>query len=78
MIMFEIYTVPNCKWCDKAKELATGLGYDIVENDFYAPSTWEWLEWTGSVPQTAPQIFVDGEHIGGCSDFMEFIDASAS
>jgi glutaredoxin 3 len=78
MLMFEIYTVPNCKWCDKAKEIAARAGYDIVENDFFAPSTWEWLEWTGSVPQTAPQIFVDGDHIGGCQDFMEFINASAS
>ena len=45
--MFQIYTVPNCTWCDKAKKLAEELGYEIEEFDFYAPSMWEWEELTG-------------------------------
>jgi glutaredoxin len=72
--MFQIYTVPNCTWCDKAKKLAEELGYEIEELDFYAPSMWEWEELTGKVPSTAPQILVDGEYIGGCMDFIEWTE----
>lgn len=72
--MFKIYTIDPCKWCVKAKELAEELGYEIDERDFYAPSMWEWEEMIGFVPSTAPQIFVDGEYIGGCTDLISWIE----
>ena len=72
--MFKIYTVPNCKWCDKAKEVAADVGFEIEELSFYEPSMWEWEESIGYIPSTAPQIFIDGVHIGGCMDFIEWIE----
>lgn len=75
--MLKIYTVPNCKWCDKAKEAATEEGFTIEEASFYDPSMWEWEEMIGFIPTTAPQIFVDGVHIGGCMDFLEWLENDA-
>lgn len=72
----QIFTVPNCRWCVRAKEIAESLGMEIEEFDFYSMSPNEWLDLIGIVPQTAPQIFVDGEYIGGCSDFIEWKYAS--
>jgi glutaredoxin len=54
---------------------ADELGYDIVERDFYEPSVLEWEELIGYTPTTAPQIFVDGEHLGGCVDFIEWTES---
>lgn len=72
--MLVIYTINPCKYCDKAKEVANEYGYDIEERNFYEPSMWEWQEMTGKVPKTAPQIFVDGVYIGGCDNFIEWIE----
>jgi glutaredoxin len=73
-MMFQIFTVPDCKWCTKAKELASDMGYEIEELDFYGLSMWEWEQLIGKVPATAPQILVNGEYIGGCVDFMKWIE----
>jgi glutaredoxin len=72
---FQVYTVPDCKWCDKAKNLADELGYDIEELDWYSPSMQDWINLLGWVPMTAPVIFVDGEYIGGCVDFIEWTES---
>ena len=73
--MFQIYTVPNCKYCEKAKVVANEYGFEIEELDFYQPTVYEWQEISGKVPMTAPQIFVDGEYIGGCDDFIKWIES---
>lgn len=72
--MFEIYSKPGCTYCDKAKALLTSLNIPYTERvldvgqvkesavDYYTVAQLQSL-----VPnaRTVPQIFKDGELIGG-------------
>jgi glutaredoxin len=74
--MLVIYTIDPCSYCDLAKEYGLEYGYEIEERDFYAPSMWDWEVMTGQVPKTAPQIFVDDVYIGGCNEFINWLEES--
>lgn len=75
-----IYTIhPDewpCEYCDRAKDWLDGYGYDYSElplfteerNDFY-----DLLGLTGK-QRTMPQIFIDGERIGGYAELIEMED----
>lgn len=59
----EIFSAPWCGYCHKAKELLDqhDLSYEVID----MPTNKQlFLERTGNA-QTIPQIFVDGELIGG-------------
>jgi len=65
-----LYLKPDCRYCDYAKELFTERGVRFreidVNDDFVLRG---WLAWaTGQ--RTLPQIFIDGEPIGGFADLM--------
>ena len=78
----EIYTKTICPWCDKAKELLNELnipyqefilspGYDENQpetNQRYVTRA-QLLEKLPNA-KTVPQIWIDGEHIGGCTDLQ--------
>ena len=78
----EIYTKTTCPWCDKAKEVLNELnipyqefilspGYDEDKpqaNQRYV-SRADLLERMPGA-KTVPQIWIDGEHIGGCTDLQ--------
>lgn len=70
-----IYTRANCQYCDYAKELLKERDVDYREIDVGDDYVLRgWLAWaTGQ--RTLPQIFIDGEPIGGFSDLMT-IDAT--
>jgi glutaredoxin-like protein len=59
-----IFTREGCQYCAKAKALLTGLGYDYAEVPL--PHTTR-SRIVGAVAgeKTVPQIFVNGQHIGG-------------
>ncbi len=68
--MIEIYGKPKCGYCDKSVDLAQkyNLRYeykDATDLDIYT----ELLEKIGSVP-TVPQIFWNGNHVGGYENFV--------
>ena len=69
MANIEIFTSPNCNYCKEAKALLQHLGLsyqqiDIAENDENRAAFIERLPRERSVPQ----IFINGEHIGGFND----------
>ena len=78
----EIYTKTTCPWCDKAKEVLNELnipyqefilspGYDEDKpqaNQRYV-SRADLLERMPGA-KTVPQIWIDGEHIGGCTELQ--------
>ena len=70
-----IYTRSDCQYCEYAKELLEerAITYrEIDVGDDYVLRGW--LAWaTGQ--RTLPQIFIDGEPIGGFADLMT-IDAN--
>lgn len=71
--MIEIYSKNNCPWCDKAKVLLSErLGnyreYNIEED---ASMKADLLRRFPHV-RTVPQIVIDGRHIGGYNELVEY------
>lgn len=70
-----VYTRPDCRYCDYAKELLTEAGIPFrecsvrMENGEEDDIILGWLRWeTGQ--KTLPQIFIGGDSIGGYADLM--------
>ncbi len=61
----EIYTSQGCAYCSAAKSMLGNMGLDFTEFDLThdGPAKQKLIERTGR--RTVPQIFVDGESIGG-------------
>ena len=66
-----IYTKPGCPYCFSAMSLLKKKGVDYTEivasND--PDKKAEMVEKSGG-RMTFPQIFIGGQHIGGCDDMM--------
>jgi glutaredoxin 3 len=66
----EIYTTPICPYCIRAKALLDKKGVKYKEVDVMAnPGLRKEME-QRSGGHTVPQIFIDGEAIGGCDDLF--------
>ncbi len=64
-----IYTKPGCPYCSRAKALLERKGayyQEIVASNDPALKA-EMVEKSGG-KATFPQIFIDGQHVGGCDD----------
>ena len=72
----EIYSKPSCPFCVQAKALAEREGheltYKMLDEDFNRETLME----TFPGARTFPQIIVDGEKIGGFTEFKALVDAS--
>lgn len=68
----EIYTSPFCGYCARAKALLSKKNVDYVEYDVLADSSKrdEMVD-RADGRTTVPQIFIDGNHVGGCDDLFE-------
>ena len=62
----EIYTGPYCAYCDRAKALLNKKGVSFKEINLASDPNKidEMIKKTNGM-KTVPQIFVDGQHIGG-------------
>ena len=71
----EIYSKPQCPYCDMAKRLAAQKGYDLsykmLDEDFDRDTLME----TFPGARTFPQIIVDGDKIGGYTEFKALVDS---
>ncbi|BBI61722.1 GrxA family glutaredoxin [Vreelandella sulfidaeris] len=73
-----IYGRANCPFCDKAKALANSLPsveccyIDIVEKGITKADLQKAI---GKPVETVPQVFIDGIHIGGFSEFEAHLSA---
>jgi glutaredoxin 3 len=69
MAEVEIYTKAFCGYCARAKSLLDSKGVDYQEFDLTmgGPKREEMLA-RANGRTTVPQIFIDGEHIGGSDD----------
>ncbi len=65
----EIYSKAYCPYCDKAKALFDQLGVAWEEKriDLQPEMREELLKRLPSA-RTMPQIFIHGQHVGGCDD----------
>ncbi len=64
-----IYTRPGCGYCMMAKQLLGNKGNDFKEFNIWSKDEYkeEMVKRSGGA-QTVPQIFINGDHIGGSDD----------
>lgn len=77
MKLVQIYGSASCTYCVKAKNLLSERTipfkyYDLDEDfDAFDELVARITKW-----ETVPQIFVDGEHIGGCDELEKLLLAA--
>lgn len=74
MAKIEIYTKATCPFCHRAKALlnSKGAAFQEIAIDNHPIKREEMIARSGRT--TVPQIFIDGQHIGGCDD-LHALDA---
>jgi len=72
MARVEIYTKFGCPYCARAKALLgqKGVEYEEYEINSVPGKRDEMLERSNG-RHTVPQIFINGQHVGGSDDLME-------
>ncbi len=76
MATVEIYSKTFCSYCVRAKHLLEAKRIPFTEYaiDVDLGKRQEMIQRAGG-RTTVPQIFIDGRHIGGCSELMDLEDA---
>ena len=71
MTVIEIYTKMTCPYCWRAKHLLDSkrVEYKEIAVDFGGEARRQMIE-RANGRTTVPQIFIGGEHIGGCDDLV--------
>lgn len=68
MAKIEIYTSPFCGYCSRAKSLLDSKGAEYEETDVMMDDQ-KRAEMRSRTNRTSvPQIFINGQHIGGSDD----------
>jgi len=68
----EIYTGPLCAFCDRAIALLNKKGVSFKEIDLASdPNKMEDMIKKTNGMRTVPQIFIDGQHIGGSDKLQD-------
>ncbi|MEK0082001.1 glutaredoxin 3 [Benzoatithermus flavus] len=76
MATVEIYTTPLCPYCVRAKRLLEKKGVDFIEIDLWQePGRREEMVRRAAGRRTVPQIFINGQAMGG-SDDLHALDAA--
>lgn len=71
MADIEIYTTPSCPYCHAAKRLLTEKSAGFREIDVSRdPDLREAMTKRAGGRRTVPQIFIDGQAIGGADDLF--------
>jgi glutaredoxin 3 len=67
----EIYTQLFCPYCERAINLLArkGVEYNEIDAPSGSKARAEARERSGG-QTSAPQIFIDGRHVGGCDDLV--------
>lgn len=76
----EIFTIPACPFCQKAKALLEDnyldyIEYDISQNEEELRKMLAELYDIPSGRATVPQVVINGKHIGGYSELKEIINS---
>lgn len=66
-----IYTTTVCPYCVRAKTLLQNKGASYQEVDVTDPEARNRMIEKAGGKRTVPQIFINGQHIGGCDDLYE-------
>jgi len=73
MPAIEIYSGDQCPYYIRAKSLLKQRGLEFIEYNVQKdPSKRDEMANRAPGARTIPQIFIDGQHIGGCDDLFAF------
>ncbi|PJG59973.1 GrxA family glutaredoxin [Aeromonas cavernicola] len=82
-MLLEIFGRPGCPYCVRAKQLAEQLSeqrddFQFTYTDIQVAglSKEDLAKRAGKPVTTVPQIFLDDQHIGGCTDFEAYAKAN--
>jgi glutaredoxin 3 len=75
MAKIEMYTTPFCGYCARAKSLLDGKGAAYEEMDVMMDDKKRTEMRARAKRTTVPQIFINGEYIGG-SDELHALDSA--
>ena len=68
----EMYTGPLCAFCDRAKALLNRKGVSFKEINLASdPNKMDEMIKKTNGMKTVPQIFIDGQHIGGSDKLQD-------
>jgi glutaredoxin 3 len=67
-----IYTKFTCPYCHRAKALLKqkGVEFEEISVDLGGPPKQEMIS-RANGRMTVPQVFINGQHVGGCDDLFE-------
>jgi glutaredoxin 3 len=74
MSKIEIFSQPNCRYCQMAKSLLESKGIDYTEHNIVDRESLQ--EFARRLPRvrSLPQTFVNGEHIGNDQDLQVWVN----
>lgn len=66
-----IYTRPGCGYCTRAKQLLSSKDVEFTEYNIWEKDEYQnaMIKLSGGA-RTVPQIFINGDHIGGSDDLF--------
>jgi glutaredoxin 3 len=68
----QIYTTRVCPYCVRAKKLFQKKGVEYTEIDVSDDEPMrEFMINRSGGKRTVPQIFINGQHVGGCDDLYD-------
>ena len=75
----EIYTKDNCVWCTRAKNLMNDFNISYLEHDLSnEDERKEFYKEVGENVSTVPQVYVNGNRIGGYKELSKWVDLNGS
>jgi len=71
-----VWSKYHCPYCDQAKALLSSKGIEFEEKKIGDGYTKEELLEAVPTARTVPQIFLDGEHVGGFTELKQKLTES--
>ena len=70
-----VWSKENCFYCHMAKGLLEREGIEFEERNIETGSEWSRADMLEAAPDatTVPQIFMDGDHIGGFTELQQYL-----
>lgn len=75
----EIYTKDNCVWCTRAKNLMNDFNISYLEHDLSDEDERKaFYKEVGENVSTVPQVYINGNRIGGYKELSKWVDLNGS
>lgn len=72
--MVIIYGKPSCGYCTKAKNFCKDRMLEYTYKDVQNESFMQELKEKYAEVRSVPQIFINGDHIGGYTDLVSYVE----